>query len=255
MRKDIITSDATVETSQESRDAAHTSFDPTLGLPPSSIRPISIHINRARDYEIMSVPGNINTAPPPSSFDGNEDFYEESRLAKFRRKLLEEPLIPLGCALTCWALFEATRSIKSGDRYRTNRMFRRRIYAQGFTLLAMIAGSAYWEGDRKKRKQYDGLVEEKKTKEKHEAWLRELEIRDEEEQELRKMRNRLMQSKTAERMNLTEAEKRSIENKQKQEAGQPKGGFGEVRSVLEDSESKGQGRIFAAAQELWRGRR
>jgi hypothetical protein len=134
-------------------------------------------------------------------------------------------------------------------------MFRRRIYAQGFTLLAMIAGSAYWEGDRKQRKQYDGLVEEKKTKEKHEAWLRELEIREEEEQELRSMRNRLMKSKAAERQNLTEAEKRALEHQHKQEAGQPKGGFGEVRSVLEECESKRHGRILAAVQELWHGRR
>jgi hypothetical protein len=55
----------------------------------------------------MSVPGNINTAPPPSSFDGNEDFYEESRWGKFKRKVVQEPLIPLGCALTVWALYEA----------------------------------------------------------------------------------------------------------------------------------------------------
>lgn len=55
----------------------------------------------------MSVPGNINTAPPPSSFDDNNEFYEESRWQKLRRRLIEEPLIPLGCALTCWALYEA----------------------------------------------------------------------------------------------------------------------------------------------------
>lgn len=55
----------------------------------------------------MSVPGNINTAPPPSSFDNDTEFYEESRWQKLRRRLLEEPLIPLGCALTCWALYEA----------------------------------------------------------------------------------------------------------------------------------------------------
>ena len=55
----------------------------------------------------MSVPGNLNTAPPPSSFDNDADFYEESRWQKLRRKIVEEPLIPHGCALTCWALYEA----------------------------------------------------------------------------------------------------------------------------------------------------
>jgi hypothetical protein len=56
---------------------------------------------------IMSVPGNINTAPPPSSFDDDVEFYQESRWGKLKRRLKEEPLIPLGCALTCWALYEA----------------------------------------------------------------------------------------------------------------------------------------------------
>lgn len=65
------------------------------------------HATFARPFSVMSVPGNINTAPPPSSFDDNAEFYEESRWQKFRRRLVEEPLIPLGCALTCWALLEA----------------------------------------------------------------------------------------------------------------------------------------------------
>lgn len=74
--------------------------------------PPSVASHQARDTFVayspdMSVPGNINTAPPPSSFDGNSEFYEESRWAKLKRKLFEEPLIPLGCALTCWALYEA----------------------------------------------------------------------------------------------------------------------------------------------------
>nr|POE59083.1 respiratory supercomplex factor 1, mitochondrial [Quercus suber] len=157
----------------------------------------------------MSVPGNINPAPPPSSFDDNSDFYEESRWAKLKRKIVQEPLIPLGCALTVWALLEATKSIRSGDKTRTNRMFRRRIYAQGFTILAMLAGSAYWENDRKKRNEYDELVEDKKKKDQHQAWLRELEARDEEEVELRKMRDRIVQKKVTEKQRGLE-EKTSV---------------------------------------------
>lgn len=62
----------------------------------------------------MSVPGNINTAPPPSSFDDNTDFYEESRWTKLKRKIIQEPLIPLGCALTVWALLEAYATLPRG---------------------------------------------------------------------------------------------------------------------------------------------
>jgi hypothetical protein len=133
------------------------------------------------------------------------DFYEENRWEKFSRRLKEEPLIPLGtsplfpysslfanrnlgCVLTCMALFGASRSIRSGDHNRTNRMFRARIYAQGFTLVAMIAGSMYWQTDRQKRKEFDKVVEERKAREKNEAWIRELEARDEEEKDIKRYR-------------------------------------------------------------------
>ena len=61
-------------------------------------------------------------------------------MQKLTRRLREEPLIPLGCLLTCWALLGASRAMKAGDHNTTNRMFRRRIYAQGFTIAAMAAG-------------------------------------------------------------------------------------------------------------------
>ncbi|KAH7360127.1 altered inheritance of mitochondria protein 31, mitochondrial [Rhexocercosporidium sp. MPI-PUGE-AT-0058] len=132
----------------------------------------------------------MSGTPLPSSFDGNTDFYDENRWQKFSRRLKEEPLIPFGCALTCWALYNASRSIRAGDANRTNRMFRARIYAQGFTLLAMVGGSMYWQTDRQKRKEYDVVIAEKKAKEKNEAWIKELEARDEEEKELKAERQR-----------------------------------------------------------------
>jgi hypothetical protein len=131
-------------------------------------------------------------------------------------------------------------------------MFRRRIYAQGFTILAMIAGSAYWEGDRAKRQQYDGLVEEKQKKERHEAWLRELEVRDEEEKELRALRSKLMKGRTAEKQDFTEGERRMLEEKARRDSGQDEGS---IRSVLERSEARGTGGVLKAARELWEKRR
>ena len=67
-------------------------------------------------------------------------------------------------------------------------MFRARIYAQGFTLVAMVAGSMYWDSDRKRRKEFEDVVKEKKAREKNEAWIKELEARDEEEREGRARR-------------------------------------------------------------------
>lgn len=156
-------------------------------------------------------------APLPSSFDGNEDYYEESRLAKLGRRLKEEPLIPLGCILTVWALMGATKQIRAGDHNAANKMFRRRIYAQGFTIAAMFVGSVYWKSDREKRKQWDQLNTEKVQKEKRERWLAELEARDEEEKALQARRDRWMkrqaEAKAGGGTSVTEAVKDLVDGK------------------------------------------
>jgi hypothetical protein len=176
------------------------------------------------------------------------DFYEESRWQKLRRKIVEEPLIPLGCGLTVWALYEATKSMKAGDHAKTNRMFRRRIYAQGFTLLAMVAGSAYWEKDRKKRTEYNDLVEEKKKKDKRDAWIRELEARDDEDKAFAAMNKRLAEARSAERKRLSEGEARAVETKIQSDT------TGIVRSVLEPGESRSDSPLLNAAMKLWQSR-
>jgi hypothetical protein len=105
----------------------------------------------------------------------------------------------LGTGLTCWALYNAGRAIRKGDSKRANVMFRRRIYAQAFTIAAMVAGSYYWESDRTKRKEYDKLQAEKVRIEKRNAWIRELEARDEENKAADKARaeRRLIKQRAA----------------------------------------------------------
>ncbi|EXJ95807.1 hypothetical protein A1O1_00931 [Capronia coronata CBS 617.96] len=127
----------------------------------------------------------LSSSPVPSSFDTEPEFFEESRSQKLWRKLRQEPLIPLGCAATCYALYMATKSMRAGDHHQTNRMFRARIYAQGFTLLALVAGSIFYKDERIKRKVFESALEEKKNAEKRDRWLRELEARDREDQEWR----------------------------------------------------------------------
>jgi hypothetical protein len=131
----------------------------------------------------QSDPGD--QAHMPSSFDGNPDFHDENRWAKLGRKLKEEPLIPIGCLATCYALYQASKSIRQGDHHQTNRMFRARIYAQGFTLVALVAGSIFYKDERMQRKKFEKSLEEKKASEQREKWLRELETRDKEDQEWR----------------------------------------------------------------------
>lgn len=75
--------------------------------------------------------------------------------------------------------------MRAGDSAEMNRMFRARIYAQAFTLVALVAGGMYYKTERKQRREFDQAVEERKSQEKRDSWLRELEIRDEEDREWR----------------------------------------------------------------------
>lgn len=129
--------------------------------------------------------------PMPSSFDDKP----ETGWQKVGRKLREEPLIPLGTFLTCLALYNAFRAMRKGDQQQVQRMFRARVGAQAFTVLAMVAGGAYYGADREKRKELIKLEAQGRAEERHQKWLRELEIRDEEEKalqaHLKKRRERL----------------------------------------------------------------
>ena len=49
----------------------------------------------------------------------------------------------------------------------------------------MVAGSFYYNSDRILRKEYDGILKERKATEKRNAWIRELEARDKEEKDWR----------------------------------------------------------------------
>jgi len=135
-----------------------------------------------------------------------------------------------------------------GDKNKTNRMFRRRIYAQGFTILAMVAGSAYWESDRSKRKQFGDLLEEQKRKEKRDAWIKELEVRDAEDEEYRRMRERVIKGRGAEEKGLTERQAEAVEQRIKEDT------VTKIRSVLEPGEAGNDSSILRAAMDLWHGR-
>jgi hypothetical protein len=99
-------------------------------------------------------------------------------MMKFVRRMKEEPLIPLGMVLTVAALVGAARSMRKGDRARTNMMFRRRIYAQGFTVITMVAYATYYEKDRLKRKELENIEKKKEQAYKQERMIDELEARE-----------------------------------------------------------------------------
>ena len=84
-----------------------------------------------------------------------------------------------------YALYQASKSIRAGDHHQSNYMFRARIYAQGFTLVALVAGSIFYKDERLRRKRFESVLEDKKAAEKREKWLKELEMRDKEDREWR----------------------------------------------------------------------
>jgi hypothetical protein len=71
--------------------------------------------------------------------------------------------------------------MRKGDHKATNMYFRRRLYAQAFTIAVLVAGNVYWQKDRVKRKDYEKKVAEKDRMDKRDRWVRELEMRDEED--------------------------------------------------------------------------
>ncbi|KAI0108868.1 mitochondrial hypoxia responsive domain-containing protein [Nemania sp. FL0031] len=143
----------------------------------------------------------MSDRPLPSSFDDNQE-YQETGFQKIARKLREEPLIPLGTALTCLALYNAFRANRRGDHAGVQRMFRARIGAQAFTVIAMVAGGAYYGADREKRRELIKLEAQKRAEERNQKWLHELEVRDEEDKKLqaaiKRKRERLEQKRAEE---------------------------------------------------------
>jgi hypothetical protein len=106
-----------------------------------------------------------------------------------------------GTALTCFALYNAWRASRRGDRAQVQRMFRARIGAQAFTVCAIVAGGAYYGQDREKRKELIKLEAQQRAEDRHQKWLRELEVRDGEEKQLRdhlKRRQERVQAKRVE---------------------------------------------------------
>lgn len=93
--------------------------------------------------------------PPPSSHpDINFAmmYREETFQEKLYRKTGENPFIPIGLAVTTYALVSGLWTLRTGDRVKSQKMMRLRVVAQGFTVFALLAGVLY-SATKKKSKQ------------------------------------------------------------------------------------------------------
>lgn len=88
--------------------------------------------------------------------------------------------------------------MRRGDHQRVQMMFRARVAAQAFTVVAMVAGGIYFSEDRKKTKELRELKAQQEAEEKRIKWIKELEIRDQEEKAIKEKLDR-RRKKAAER--------------------------------------------------------
>lgn len=133
--------------------------------------------------------------------------------------------------------------MRAGDSVEMNRMFRARIYSQAFTIFAIVAGGMYYQTERKQRREFEKAIDERKSREKRDAWLRELEIRDQEDRDWRE-RHAAMEAAAKEAGKkkappVVPAEPKP-EQKQEQDA---------ARASLEDADQRSSG-VLDAVREL-----
>ena len=111
--------------------------------------------------------------------------------------------------------------MRKGDHEQVQRMFRARIGAQAFTVIAIVAGGAYYGADREKRAELIKLEAQQRAEDRNKRWLHELEVRDREDKDLqetmRRRRERVEQRRAAE----------AAGKGKKQEQGKEKEGEGE----------------------------
>lgn len=76
---------------------------------------------------------------------------------------------PSGILVTCTALLAATRALRTGNRTQFNRWLRIRVAAQGFTVVACVAGSLYYGQQARTQAAKEAELQERLEQEKK-AW-------------------------------------------------------------------------------------
>ncbi|XP_030620918.1 HIG1 domain family member 2A, mitochondrial [Chanos chanos] len=88
------------------------------------------------------VPFDISKPPVIEGFTPLPRAKEEGFKDKFIRKTKENPFVPIGCLGTAGALIYGLSAFRQGKTRQSQLLMRARIFAQGFTVVAIIVGVA-----------------------------------------------------------------------------------------------------------------
>jgi uncharacterized ParB-like nuclease family protein len=182
-------------------------------------------------------------------------FSEENKpaLRKITDRLIKEPLVPLGCALTVAAFTNAYIAMRKGDHARVQRMFRARVAAQAFTVIAMVAGGWYFADERHRQRELWKLEKEREAEEKRQKWIRELELRDEEDKAVREMlkRKRARRDDAGKVESMVAAAKgKKVGGEKGDEGGAASAGDRQSLDPVVEEEKSGNTSVFGAVQRL-----
>ncbi|XP_076595022.1 HIG1 domain family member 2A, mitochondrial [Chaetodon auriga] len=86
------------------------------------------------------VPFDFSQPPVIEGFTPLPKVKDEPFKEKFIRKTKENPFVPLGCLGTAGALLYGLRAFHQGKTRQSQLLMRGRIFAQGFTIVAIIFG-------------------------------------------------------------------------------------------------------------------
>nr|XP_020446618.1 HIG1 domain family member 2A, mitochondrial [Monopterus albus] len=83
---------------------------------------------------------DLSQPPHIEGFDALPRPKDEPFKEKFIRKTKENPFVPIGCLATAGALMYGLRAFHQGKTRQSQLLMRTRIFAQGFTVVALVVG-------------------------------------------------------------------------------------------------------------------
>ncbi|XP_049589516.1 HIG1 domain family member 2A, mitochondrial [Syngnathus scovelli] len=87
-----------------------------------------------------NIPFDISHPPIIEGFNPLPRVKDETFKEKFLRKTKDNPFVPIGCLATAGALMYGLRAFHQGKTRRSQLLMRGRIFAQGFTVVAIVVG-------------------------------------------------------------------------------------------------------------------